>query len=418
MRVPPKRQLFLAGIVVIAIVSTVLIASLGNRSDANGAERWTGSWAMAATAANPKTLSLPGFNNQTIRMTMHASVGGDSARIRLSNAYGTKTLTVGDVTVGIPTKSGSGAVRPGTLHEVLFGGRATATIPRGATLMSDAIPINVAPNSDLVISIWLPTDTGPATWHVIGRSTTWIGKGDHSEDISAAGLPTKDTSWYFVTGIDVRNTTSNGSVVVFGDSISDGFTATVDADHRWPDRLAARLDALAASKHAPGILDLGTAGSALGHDGAEIGVPELGRSSTGRIDADVFAQTGVRTVIIELGINDIWIYHDSPDAMIAEERQIAAQLHEHGIKVYVCTVSPWQGYAAYTPALEATRVALNNYIRTSKEFDGYIDFDKLLRDPETPTRLKTAWDSGDHIHPNDAGYLAMASYVPMKDLIP
>ena len=197
-------------------------------------------------------LSLPGFNNQTIRMTMHASVGGDSARIRLSNAYGTKTLTVGDVTVGIPTKSGSGAVRPGTLHEVLFGGRATATIPRGATLMSDAIPINVAPNSDLVISIWLPTDTGPATWHVIGRSTTWIGKGDHSEDISAAGLPTKDTSWYFVTGIDVRNTTSNGSVVVFGDSISDGFTATVDADHRWPDRLAARLDALAASKHAPG----------------------------------------------------------------------------------------------------------------------------------------------------------------------
>ena len=132
----------------------------------------------------------------------------------------------------------------------------------------------------------------------------------------------------------------------------------------------------------------------------------------------MFAQTGVRTVIIELGINDIWIYHDSPDAMIAEERQIAAQLHEHGIKVYVCTVSPWQGYAAYTPALEATRVALNNYIRTSKEFDGYIDFDKLLRDPETPTRLKTAWDSGDHIHPNDAGYLAMASYVPMKDLIP
>jgi lysophospholipase L1-like esterase len=424
MRIPPRRQLFLAGVVVVAIVSTVLIAGFSRKSDTDRSQHWVGTWAMAATAADP--VSAPdskNFSDQTIRMTMHTSVGGNEARIRLSNAFGNQTITVGHVTVALPTKSGSGSIIPGTMHDVDFGGRQTAVIPRGGTLFSDPVQMTVPANADLAISVWLPTKTGPATFHVTARSTTWIGKGDHAGDISGASLSSKDQSWFFVTGVDVRNNTSDGSIVVLGDSVSDGFTATVDADHRWPDRLAARLDKLPAKDHAPGVLDLGTAGSALGHDGAEIGVPELGPSSTARLDADVFGQTGVRAVIVQLSINDIWIYRDGPDTMIGELRQLATQIHEHGLKVYVCTVSPWQGFSnagkeVWSPQLDATRVAVNQYIRSTSDFDGVIDFEKVLADPETPTRVLPAFDSGDHIHPTDAGYLAMANAVPLKYLVP
>ena len=271
--------------------------------------------------------------------------------------------------------------------------------------------------ADLAVSLWLPIATGPTTWHVTARSTTWYGSGDHADDISGSAMGTKDPSWYFLTGVDVRNTTSNGSIVVLGDSISDGFTATVDADHRWPDRLGERLNALPAKDHADGVLDMGLSGSAIGHDGASIGVPELGDSATARIDRDVFAQAGVRIMILELAINDIWIFHDSPDTIIDEMRQVALQAHERGIRIYICTVSPWQGYRAWTAQLDQTRLAINQYIRSSTDFDGVIDFDKLLQDPENPTRLKPNWDSGDHIHPNDAGYQAMANDIPLKFLL-
>jgi len=433
MRIPPRRQLVLAGVVVVAIISTVLIAGAAKSDPAPTTASWVGSWAMAPTAAAPGTPAVPatattpatkavpsvsmdGFSNKTIRMTVHMSVGGSAVRVRLSNEFGTKALTIGHVTVAIPTKSGSGEVVPGTMHEVQFGGLSTASIPRGGDLFSDPV---AKPDTDLAVSIWLPAATGPATFHVTGRSTTWIGSGDHSEDISNGGLSTKDPSWYYLTGVDVRNSTAAGTVVVLGDSVSDGFTATVDADHRWPDRLADRLGALPAKDHAPGVLDLGTAGSSLGHDGSEIGVPQLGPSSTARLDNDVFAQTGVRVVIVELSINDIWIFHDGPDQLIAELRQIATQVHEHGLRVYVSTVSPWGGYKPYyTPALDKTRLGVNAYIRSTSDFDGYIDFDTLLRDPETPTQLKPTWNSGDGIHPNDAGYLAMANAVPLKFLLP
>jgi lysophospholipase L1-like esterase len=367
---------------------------------------------MAATQAQAG-MSLSGFKDQTIRMTVHTSVGGSAARLRISNAFGTQAITVGHVTVALPTKSGSGELIAGSLHEVQFEGHSTATIPRGGVLLSDPVTMAVPENADLAVSIWLPVATGPATWHVTARSTTWYGSGDHAADLSNAGLAKKDQSWYFLTGVDVRNSTSDGAIVVLGDSISDGFTATVDADHRWPDRLAGRLDALPGKRHVPSVIDMGTSGSALTHDGVEIKVPELGASATGRLAADVFAQTGARVVILQLSINDIWIYHQSPDSLINAMRQVAAQVHEHGMKIYVCTVSPWQGYSAWTAELDKTRLAENDYIRTSKEFDGVIDFDKLLRDTQTPTRLKPAWDSGDHIHPNDAGYLAMANLIPL-----
>ncbi|HKD97067.1 MAG TPA: GDSL-type esterase/lipase family protein [Micromonosporaceae bacterium] len=424
MRIPPRRQLLLAGVVVVAVVSTVFVAGASGRASGDRPDTWVGSWAMGETQAQApppagKGLfdSTKGFNDQTVRMTIHTSVGGNAARIRLSNLYGSKALEVGHVTVAIPTKSGSGDAMPGSMHEVQFGGIATAVVPMGATLLSDPIPMTVAANSDLAVSLWLPTATGPATWHIIARSTTWIGKGDHAADISGASMSTKDTSWYYLTGVDVRNNTADGSVVVLGDSISDGFTATMDADHRWPDRLAARLDALPSKDHAPGVLDLGTAGSALGHDGAEFGLYELGPSAAGRLDSDVFAQTGARVVIVQLSINDIWIYHDGPDTLVGELRQVAAQIHEHGMKAYVCTISPWQGYRAWTAALDKTRIAENDWIRSQSDFDGFIDFDKLLADPETPTRLKPNWDSGDHIHPNDAGFQAMADYVSLDFLL-
>lgn len=424
MRIPPRRQLLLAGVVVVVVVSTVLVAAASGQAGTGRADTWVGTWAMGQTQAQAPPAaskglfdSTKGFDDQTVRMTVHASVGGDSARVRLSNRYGTKALEIGHVTICVPTRSGSGDAMPGTMHEVQFGGIATASVPMGATLLSDPIPMTVAPDSDLTVSIWLPGTTGPATWHITARSTTWIGKGDHAADISGASMSTKDTSWYYLTGVDVRNDTADGSVVVLGDSISDGFTATMDADHRWPDRLGARLDGLPAKDHAPGVLDLGTAGAALGHNGAEFGLFELGPSAAGRLDSDVFGETGARVVILQLSINDIWIYHDGPDTLIGELKQVAAQVHEHGMKIYVCTVSPWQGFRAWTAALDKTRLAENAWIRAGTDFDGVIDFDKLLADPENPTRLKPNWDSGDHIHPNDAGYQAMADYVSLTYLL-
>lgn len=416
MRIPPRRQLLLAGVVVVALVSTVFVAAATGQTHVQRPERWVGSWAMAPTAASPG-LAKTGFNDQTVRMTVHTSVGGNAARIRVSNAYGMQPITIGHATVALPTKSGSGDVRPGTMHEVQFSGRATVLIPIGGNVLSDPIAMSVPASADLAISLWLPIATGPATWHVTARSTTWYGSGDHAADISGSSMGKKDASWYFVTGVDVQNRTSNGSIAVLGDSISDGFTATVDADHRWPDRLGERLNALPAKDHPDGVLDMGLSGSAIGHDGSVIGVPQLGDNATARLDRDVFAQAGIRTVILELAINDIWIFHDGPDTIINEMRQVALQAHERGIKIYVCTASPWQGFRAWTPTLDQTRTSVNDYIRSSSDFDGVIDFDKLLRDPENPTRLKPNWDSGDHIHPNDLGYQAMANYIPLNFLL-
>jgi len=408
----PARYALLSLVVFLAIVGTVVVGA--HRGEAgNDPARWVGSWATAATGAGTG-VSGAGFTNQTIRMTVHTSIGGDQARIRLSNAFGTQALDVGHATIGLPAAPGSAELRPGGTHQVTFDGTNSVVIPRGGEVWSDPVDMTVPAAHDVTVSIWLPVPTGPSTFHFIARENTWIGEGDRAGDTAGTALPTKTTSWYFLTGLDVRSRVAGGSVVVLGDSISDGYMTTINGDKRWPDLLGARLAARPDSDHAPGVVDTGVSGSMLSGDGIDIKLNELGVNALARLDRDVFAQTGVKTVVLELGINDIWIRHDGPDTIIARMRQVVTRAHQHGLRIVVCTLSPWKGYPQWTADLDKTRYAVNDWLRSAGGFDGVIDFDTLLRDPEQPDRVRPQWDSGDHIHPNDAGNQAMADAVPLN----
>jgi lysophospholipase L1-like esterase len=411
---PARRQPLLALAVVIAVASTLFIANLHSRAGAAPAAHWVGSWAAALTPAAVDGPSAEGFADQTVRMVIHTSVGGEQARIRLSNVYGTRTLTVGHVTIGLP--SGGGGLQPGSVREVLFNGRPSVLIPRGVEMLSDPVVMDVPAMATVAVSVWLPVPTGPATYHFIAKSTSYSGPGDHASDESATALKDPLPSWFYVAALDVLSREAQGTVAVLGDSISDGFGAKTNGNRRFPDDLAARLAVLPSSRHAPGVVNVSLTGNAYGHDGDAIKVPNAGDSALSRFDRDVVAQTGVRAVIVELGINDIWIYKDSPDAIITELRQLAVRAHEAGLRVLVCTLTPWKGYTAWTAALDATRLSVNDYIRSTKDLDGVVDADEALRDPNQPAQLRPEWDSGDHIHPNDGGLQALANAVPLDQL--
>jgi lysophospholipase L1-like esterase len=284
--------------------------------------------------------------------------------------------------------------------------------------------MDVPAAGDLAVSLYLPVQTpGPATWHVYARETAYIGAGDHATDASGAKLPETRNNWYYLTGVDVLNRSGQGSVVVLGDSITDGLKSTVNADRRWTDFLAARLHRDVPDGKVPGILNAGLSGNRLTLNGSDNGFNELGMNGSSRFHFDVLGQTGVRTVILALGINDVWLSQDSADNIIARIQQMASLARQSGLKIIVCTLSPWNafesapGVVAYTPTLDSVRLTVNSYIRTSTDFDGVIDFDAALRDPANPTKLRAEWDSGDHIHPNDVGNEAMAEAIPLDLLL-
>jgi lysophospholipase L1-like esterase len=279
----------------------------------------------------------------------------------------------------------------------------------------------VPAGADVAVSVYLPTKTGPVTWHFISRQTTNIGSGDHTAAATGADLPDTANSWYFLTGMDVLNDSGQGSIAVIGDSITDGVASPINGNQRWTDHLAARLVREAAGGRAPGVLNLGLAGNRLGLDGSDAGLAEFGVNASARFYSDVLPQAGVRTVIVELGINDVWLSHANANAIIADLQQLAGLAHQAGLPIYICTIMPWNGYKGnlgqYSPELDSVRLAVNSYIRTNTDFDGIIDMDGEMRDPASPTRLRADWDSGDHIHPNTAGYAAMANAVPLEMLL-
>ena len=416
-----QRQLLLSLITLAAVAATVLVATAGK--PVARVEQWVGSWAMAPAPAGAGR-SKAGFVDQTIRMVVHTSVAGTQARIRLSNRFGTMPLTVGHATLALPwIDGGPGDLRPGSIQDVMFGGQRSVTIPVGGQAISDTIAMAVAAESDVAVSIYLPEPTGPATWHLFARQTTYIGAGDHTAAATGADLPDTTNSWFFLTGVDVLNDSGQGSVAVVGDSLTDGFAVPVNTNQRWTDRLAARLNREAPGGRAPGVLNLGMAGNRFGHNGADAGLPELGVNASARFYPDALAQAGVHTVILQLGINDVWLGRENANTIIAEMQQLAGLAHESGLRILVCTLMPWNGFAArpgavtYTPTLDSVRLAVNAYIRTNSDFDGVIDLDKAMRDPANPTKLRPAWDSGDHIHPNVAGNEAMANAVPLQVLL-
>lgn len=374
---------------------------------ATTAATWVGTWEAAPAWADPAR----SFTDTTLREVVHVSVGGALVRVRLSNAFGTKPLAIGDATVAVRAHDAQPAAAPAQLT---FDGERTVLIPAGAQLISDPVALNVAAGSDLLVSIYVPGPTGPPTTHVMALQTNYFASGDRAADASGAAfapLPSPQ-KWFLLSGVDVAQTTARGAVVTFGDSITDGWHSKVDENGRWPDELARRL-AQADPAHPLAVLNAGISGNRLLLDGGHSGINALAR-----FDRDVLGQSGVKDVIVLLGINDIQgkpQQHD-PKAIETALLQIAQRAHDHGLRVLACTIMPVKPDRAYSPRVEAVRQAVNAFIRSSSAFDGVIDFDAAVRDPHDPRRLLPAYDSGDHLHPNSAGLKAMGDAIDLSKL--
>lgn len=375
--------------------------------------RWAGSW--AASPVEPGLLAQRGFHRATVRDVVRLSIGGNRVRIRLSNAFGTGALTVAEATVGLQSE-GAG-VRPRSLRRVSFGGARTTTVPRGAQVVSDPVTLRVPAQSDLSVSLYFRGRTGPVTWHPLGTSTTWYAPGGNETDTAAASPYTETAeSWFVLDGVDVRSRRQLGAVVTLGDSITDGYGATVDANRRYPDVLARRL--LSQPSRRPlGVLNAGISGNRVLTDAGLFGV-----SAQARFDRDVLAQTGARTVVLLEGINDIG--NDAgvdggpvtAGQLIAGTRNVVRRADAQGLTVVGGTLLPYRGADYWTPRGERIRQRFNCWVRRSDAFDDVVDFAKVTRDPQRPLRLLPRYDLGDHLHPNDAGYAAMGRAVDLDAL--
>ena len=359
------------------------------------------------------------FENQTLREIVHASIGGAAVRVRLSNAYGKRPVDIGAAHIALRAQ-GSATV-PGSDRSLTFSGRTAVSIPPDALVLSDPIKLGVPAGGDLAISIFLPKAATGAGIHYSAQQTSYIGRGDLTSAASLSGAATV-TSWVFLTGVDVLAPESASAVVAFGDSITDGARSTVDANRRWPDILAGRLLARSSRKNIA-VLDAGIGGNRILHD-ATANV-RFGVNALARFDRDVLAQPGVKYVIVLEGINDLGHAGSSaPDSetvtaedLIAGMKQMIERAHEKGLKIFGATLTPFEGTAFkgyFTPEKEVKRKALNEWIRTGKAFDGVIDFEKAVRDPDHPDRMLAAYDGGDHLHPGDAGYKAMGEAIDLS----
>ncbi|MEV6604143.1 SGNH/GDSL hydrolase family protein [Kutzneria sp. NPDC051319] len=383
--------------------SAALVAALTllPSGQADASTPWVAAWATGqqSTATLP---APPTFVDQTVRMIVHPRADGRLVRIRLSNTFGDRPVTFGRSTVGL--SAGGGAVVTGTLRAVTFGGAASTTVPAGREALSDPLRLNVKAGGDLAVSVYLPTDTGPATYHRAAYQTNYVSvAGDHTGDTAATGFTTTAGHYFFLDSVSVGGTSSAGTVVALGDSITDG-SGSAGSYHRWPDVLAGRI-------FRQSVVDEGIAGNKVLSDDAV-----SGQSVLHRLDRDVLSQPGLRTVIMLEGINDL--RSTTPPAtaaqIIAGYRQIIARVHARGARILGATITPVEGSARYDANMEQQRQAVNTWIRTSHAFDGVVDFAATLADPADQLRLLPAYDSGDHLHPDNAGYQAMGNAVDLK----
>ncbi len=379
-------------------------ASAALAKDGTLAGHWVGTW-----SASPQAASLPvSVDGRTIREIVHVSIGGTQVRVRLSNAYGAGPLHIGEMHVGLHSTGAS--IASGSDRMLTFNGSVSTTIPAGALAVSDPAHLRVPDRGDLAISIYVSGTESAATVHSLGLQTTYISpEGNFS---GADSLPTATTtqSYYFLTGVEVAASTSSRAVVMFGDSITDGLHSTADANRRWPNRLADRLQRKTGGSKVA-VLNAGISGNRILHD-------IEGTNALARLDRDALTQSGARYLIVLLGINDIGFPGSATvDEIIAGHVQIIERAHAMGLKVYGGTLTPFQAFLPgiyYSPDGEAKRQAVNHWIRTSKTYDAVIDFDKAIRDPGEPARMRPAYDSGDNLHPNDAGYQAMADAIDLS----
>jgi lysophospholipase L1-like esterase len=405
-------------IVIAAVLCLLPAQSRVDAQSGQSTEHWVGTWATAVVARAPASPG-PGrggpaapainFNSQTLRQIVHTTIGGNRVRVTFSNAFGTAPLAVGGAHIALRDKDA--AIIRGSDRALTFAGKTPTTIAAGAVVVSDAVDLTVPALADLAVDLYLPQDVQASvstlTTHTGALQTNYVStSGDYT---GAAELPvlTTTAAWFFLARVEVMAPPQVGAVVTFGDSITDGTRSTPDTNSRWPDQFAKRLIAQNARM---GVLNEGIAGNRVLSDGA-------GVSALARFDRDVLIQTGVTHVVVLESINDIGLGRDNPaptaDDLIAAHRQLIERAHARGLKIFGATLTPFEGAAYWTKEGEAKRQALNTWIRTAKAYDGVIDFDAAVRDPQSPTKILPQYNPGDNLHMNDAGYQAMANTIDL-----
>ncbi|HET7104544.1 MAG TPA: SGNH/GDSL hydrolase family protein [Terracidiphilus sp.] len=386
------------------ICASTLAAQTAAHSPAEAG--WTGTWATSPFGGDPWH-TVPTLVDSTLREVVHTSIAGKELRVRLTNEFGTEPLRIGAATIAL--SEGEGRIDAGSLHELTFGGLPAIVIPPGAEVVSDAVPMETGAFANLAISLYAPLQqVSDVSVHSSAQQDNYSVTGNHVSD-AALESPVVVPSWYFVKGVDVMpEAAPSAAVVAFGDSITDGAYATENANHRWPDYLAARLH------NNPATANLAVLNEGIG--GNCVLIHCVGPNALARFDRDVLSQAGVKYVIVLESINDIGSLHNPnrPEYKLTAEdleqglAQIVARAHVHGIKVIGATLTPYKGAGYFTEKGEQIREAVNRWILTSGVFDGTVDFDKATRDPANPLVFAPQYDSGDHLHPKDAGYSAMA----------
>ncbi|HXU17781.1 MAG TPA: SGNH/GDSL hydrolase family protein [Terriglobales bacterium] len=388
--------------------------------------RWVSAWSTAVHTPLPfpGLPPTPVIENQTVRMVVRPSIGGARLRIRFSNTYGSSPLEIGAAHVAL-TASGSSIQSPSD-HVITFNGRNSVTIPAGAPLLSDPVDLKISPMGEISVSIYLPHSSTAATTHFWAQHDTYISKSADVSGASDIAAPTAKSSWYWLSDVEVWTAEPVRALVTFGDSITDGAGAKQGNYADWPDQFARRLLTEGHAKNVA-VLNEGIGGNRILHDGA-------GTNALARFDRDVLSQPGVTDLIVLEGINDIGWPHMKPRQskdgattspspfaaqgvtaaeLIAGMQQIVDRAHQHQIRVYGATLTPYRGADYFSEDGEQIRQSVNQWIRTGGAFDGVIDFDAAVRDPAQPSKFRDAYQSGDYLHPNEAGYKAMADAIDL-----
>jgi len=395
------RRLFAAIFLALAFGGSLFAAP---DSFAGAPERWVPTWATSPASAPTTTF----FENQTLREIVHVSIGGSRVRVRFSNTLGTETLWVNAAHVALRSQESS--IVPGTDRELTFGGDQTGVVPTGAVVVSDPVNLDVPAQADLAISVYVAGNFGPPTTHGTALETSFISTPGNFT--AAQVMPVGSTitrSWYYLADVEVTSPDTR-VLVTLGDSITDGTASTPDTNQRWPDYLFRRM--VDAGMNIA-VANQGISGNRILHDGA-------GPNALARFDRDVLAHDGVTHVIVLEAINDIGQSFLNPSQavnaaqLIQGYRQLIARAHLKGLKIIGATLTPYEGAGYFSEPGEMDRETLNDFIRNGGEFDGLIDFDLATRDPANPRHFNPAYNSGDNLHPNDAGYRAMADSIDLS----
>ncbi len=382
------------------------------------AQTWVATWSSAQQIPEPQNeLPVDDLRDATVRQIFHLSVGGSGLRVHMSNAFGKEALRFTSVHVAHPLSASSAAIDPVTDLQLTFAGKSGVVVPPGGEFVSDPVSWNVAPLSDLAVTFHLDTPPVGETGHPGSRATSYY---LHGDAVGAATLiePKRVDHWFQISEIDVQVPPEAGTVVVLGDSITDGHGATTNGNDRWTDVLAARLQGSPRTRNI-GVSNQGIGGNHLLTDG-------LGPNALSRFDRDVLAPAGVRWLIVFEGVNDLGglarngevppaDHAALVESVVSAYRQLIERAHAHALQVFGATITPYVGSNYYHPGplSEADRQAVNQWIRSAGHFDGVIDFDAVVRDPNHPDQLLPAFDCGDHLHPSPAGYKAMGESIPL-----